>query len=311
MESLSKECFADQYNCKYPIYTKEAAEESYKAYCREKNGIDEALKSEIEANFTKAASFHDITLAEPVVKEASVEMNLIAESGAENGVVMPLIASVEDIDQSKAYILEKRASESLKTLREGAKYVLWAASNAKDGLEAPEMDKIAMIAGVGVGDKEEILDQFDKRATLIELPVDQQTNFWAFSRELHAIPDEEFYKEATLTKIADTMDEIDRMYGLNSQYGTVTGGSVLMSPEQACFGQTIDDLTKEASDMLHIPSIDTVISKKALLERKNGVNAFFEGYFGAQEAENDEKLIEKVASLDENTATALLNSLED
>lgn len=311
MESLSKECFADQFNCKYPIYTKEAAEESYKTYCREKNSISDTMKDAIEANFTKAASFHGITLSEPVVKEASVETNLIAEEGAENGVVMPVLHNMADISNAQAYLLEKRASETLKTLREGAKYVLWTAANTENGLDIAQMSKTARIAGVGVGDKEEILDQFDKRATLIELPVDQQTAFWAFSRGLHNFSDEEFYKSANLNKIADTMDEIDRMYGLNAYYGKQIGGSTLMAPEDVCFGQTIDDLTKEASDMLHIPSIDTVISKKALLERKNGVHAFFEDYFGAQEAENDEKLIEKVASLDENTATALLNSLED
>jgi hypothetical protein len=47
------------------------------------------------------------------------------------------------------------------------------------------------------------------------------------------------------------------------------------------------------------------------LERKEGVNSFFEGYFGAEKLEDDAKMIEKVASLDENTAKALLNSLED
>jgi hypothetical protein len=311
MESLSKECFADQYNCKYPIYTKEAAEESYKAYCLDKNSILDCFKPEIEANFTKAASFHGIELQEPVIKEASVEMNLIAEEGAEDGVEMPVLRSMRDIEQAKDYILEKRASEPLKTLREGAKYVLWSAANSAMAINNPGIAKIATIAGVGVGSKDEILDQFDKRATLIELPVDQQTAFWAFSRGLHAISDEEFYKSANLNKIADTMDEIDRMYGLNSQYGKVVGGSKLMAPEEVCFGQTLDDLTKEASDMLHIKSIDTVISKKALLERKEGVNSFFEGYFGAEKLEDDAKMIEKVASLDENTAKALLNSLED
>lgn len=309
MESLSKECFADQYNCKYPIYTKEAAEQSFADYCKEKMSLSYILRDEIEANFKKAAAYHEIELKEPVIKEAAVEMNIIAENGAENGVSMPMLASVEDIEQSKAYLLEKRASESCKTLREGAKYVLWAASNSKMDLESADMRKIAALAGCGVGDKEEILDQFDKRATLIELPADQQTSFWAFSRDLHAIPEEEFYKEATLTKICDTMDEIDRMYGLNHQYGHKVAGSVLMSPEQACFGANLSDLTKEASDMMHIPSIDTVISKKALLERKNSINSFFGTYFGAEKEENDEKMCQKVASLDEKTATALLESL--
>jgi hypothetical protein len=105
------------------------------------------------------------------------------------------------------------------------------------------------------------------------------------------------------------MDEIDRMYGLNEHYGKKMGDSVLKSPEQVCFGQNLDDLTKEAADMLHVPSIDTVLSKKAVLERKDAINGFFNTYFGAENAENDEKLLEKVASLDENTANALLQAL--
>ena len=82
-----------------------------------------------------------------------------------------------------------------------------------------------------------------------------------------------------------------------------------MAPERVCFKANLVDLTKEASDMMHIPSVDVVISKKALLERKNGVNSFFETYFGAEKEENDEKMCQKVASLDEKTATALLESL--
>lgn len=309
MEPLSKECFADQYNCKYPIHTKEAAYKSYTDYCNDRSGISDVLKDEIEANFQKAASFHDIKLEKPVVKTAAREMHTLAEEGAAEGISMPVIASMEEIEQSKAFLLEKRASMSCKSLREASKYLLWAASNSKTDLNEPEMKKIAQIAGVGVGDKDDILEQFDKRATLIELPVDQQTGFGAFSRDLHAISDEDFYKEATLTKICDTMDEIDRMYGLNEHYGKKMGDSVLMSPEQVCFGQTIDDLTKEAADMLHVPSVDVVLSKKAVLERSDAINGFFNEYFGAEKAENDEKLLEKVASMDENTANALFKAL--
>lgn len=309
MEPLSKECFADQYNCKYPIHTKEAAYNSFKDYCAEKGEISDALRPEIEANFQKAASFHDIELVEPVVKEASREMHTLAEKGASEGVSMPIIKTAEEIEQCCNYLLEKRASTSCKSLREASKYLLWAVANSDFDMNGPYERKIAALAGVGVGDKDEILEQFDKRATLIELPVDQQTEFWAFSRKLHEFSDEDFYKEATLTKICDTIDEIDRTYGLNEHYGKKMGDSVLKSPEQVCFGQNIDDLTKEAADMLHVASIDTVLSKKAVLERKDAINGFFSTYFGAESAENDEKLLEKVASLDENTANALLQAL--
>jgi len=309
MEPLSKECFADQYNCKYPIHTKEAAYNSFKDYCAEKNAISETLRPEIEDNFKKAAAFHDIELQEPVIKEASREMHLFAEQGASEGVVMPVIATYEEIEQGKNYLLEKRASMPCKSLREASKYLLWAAANSDKAIDDPDMCKIAALAGAGVGDKDEILEQFDKRATLIELPVDQQTGFWDFSRKMHEISDEDFYKSAMLTKICDTMDEIDRRYGLNEHYGKKMGDSVLKSPEQVCFGQNLDDLTKEAADMLHVASIDTILSKKAVLERKDAINGFFSTYFGAENAENDEKLLEKVASLDENTANALLQAL--
>jgi hypothetical protein len=309
MEPLSKECFADQYNCKYPIHTKEAAYNSFQDYCKEKDTINDALKAEIDANFQKAASFHEIELSEPVIKEASREMHTLAEEGAEEGVSMPIISSMEELKQCKDYLLEKRASMSCKSLREASKYLLWGAANSDSDLSDPDMRKIAMLAGVGVGDKEEILEQFDKRATLIELPVDQQTGFWEFSRKLHAISDEEFYKEATLTKICDTMDEIDRMYGLNTRYGQKMGDSTLIAPEQVCFGQNIDDLTKEAADMLHVASIDTVLSKKAVLERKNAINGFFDSYFGDDPVEIDADLLEKVATMDKNTANALLKEL--
>ena len=309
MEPLSKECFADQYNCKYPIHTKEAAYNSFKDYCADKNAISETLRPEIEDNFKKAAAFHDIELQEPVIKEASREMHLFAENGATEGISMPVIQTVEEIEKCCNYLLEKRASMSCKSLREASKYLLWAVANSDFDMNGKYERKIAALAGAGMGDKDEILEQFDKRATLIELPVEQQTGFWDFSRKLHEIPDEDFYKSAMLTKICDTMDEIDRRYGLNEHYGKKMGDSVLKSPEQVCFGQNIDDLTKEAADMLHVPSIDVVLSKKAVLERKDAVNGFFSTYFGAENAENDEKLLEKVASLDENTANALLQAL--
>jgi hypothetical protein len=41
-----------------------------------------------------------------------------------------------------------------------------------------------------------------------------------------------------------------------------------------CFGETLDDLTEEASDYLHVASTDTILSKKALLESKPAVVEF-------------------------------------
>jgi hypothetical protein len=95
------------------------------------------------------------------------------------------------------------------------------------------------------------------------------------------------------------------MYSNTHRYG-----HDLKHPEDVCFGQGVDDLLKEASDLAYIESIDTTISKKALLERKNAVNSFFSEYFGASEALDGDDLVAKVASLDENIANALLEAIE-
>lgn len=312
METLSNLCFADQFNRKYPIHTKEAAYNSYKEYCGDKANFSEAKRQQIEENFTKAASFHEIKLEEPQIKlAAGPELHILGEEGAEEAVKMPLIKSVEDVNAAAAFLLEKRASMACKSLREAAKYVLWAASNSKEDLETPEMRKIAALSGTGTGDKEDILDQFDKRGTLLAIPTDQVADFWAFSRKVHEIPDEEFYKMATLEKICDTMDDIDRAYGLNHQYGKKIGDSVLKSPEDACFGQNLDDLTKEASDMLYVPSIETILSKEALAERTDKVKDFFQTYFGEEKPFEGTEMTVKVASLDKNTANALLDYIKD
>lgn len=310
METLSNLCFADQFNRKYPIYTKEAAYNSYQEYCNAKAGLTAAKRAEIEENFQKAASFHEIELKEPQIKQAAApEMHILAEEGATEAVSMPIIKTAEELEQAKAFLLEKRASMPCKSLREAAKYVLWAASNSDEDIETPEYRKIATLAGVGVGDKEEILEQFDKRGTLIPIPRKRQTDFWAFSRKLHELPDEEFTKIATLTKICDMMDEMDEMYGLRARTGTKIGDSELIAPERVCFGQNLTDLAKEASDMLYVQSIDTILSKEALAERSEQVEDFFKTYFGEEKPFETTEMTTKVASLDKNTANALLKHL--
>ena len=310
MEKLSNLCFADQFNRKYPIYTKEAAYNSYQEYCNAKSGLTEAKRAEIEANFEKAAAFHEIKLEEPQIKQAAApELHVLAEEGAEEAIKMPLIRSTEDLEHATRFLLEKRASTPCKSLREAAKYALWAAASSKEDLEQPQYRKLAALAGVGVGEKEEILEQFDKRGTMIPIPRLQQAGFWEFSRKLHEIPDEEFYKEATLAKMCDTMDDLDRRYELQHRYGQMVGDSVFKSPEEACFGANLSDLTKEASDMVYVSSIDTILSKKALEERKNDVSGFFETYFGAEKGLETDEMVTKVASLDKNTANALLKHL--
>lgn len=98
---------------------------------------------------------------------------------------------------------------------------------------------------------------------------------------------------------------MDTLYDNTYKYG-----KELPYPEQVCFADTVDTLIKKASDMAYIENIDTIISKKALFERKDKANSFFKAYFNDEKSYDGDDLVAKVASLDKNTANALLEYIE-
>jgi hypothetical protein len=304
MDNLDKNCFAYPSMRKYPVHTKEAALNSWADFCGEKDTIPGVIVTEITDVFNKAAAFHEITL-DPIVKEASVEPELVHFGTEDAGISMSKISSATDVEAAATFILHKRASMSREQLAEAAKYTLWCASNMDVPIESDAMKKIACIAGVGVGDRAEIQTEFEKRATMNLFEGQSKEAFWNYVNEMKAMSDEEFYKEANLNAVCNALEGIDTLYDNTHRYG-----HDLKRPEEVCFGQGMDDLLKEASDLAYIESIDTTISKSALFERRDAVNSFFQNYMGIEKPLEDDALLAKVASLDAAIANALLESID-
>jgi len=86
--------------------------------------------------------------------------------------------------------------------------------------------------------------------------------------------------------------------------------STLGYPEDAVFSDTLEDVCREADDLYRVPSIDSVLSKKATLERKDAINGFLKAHFAGFEPLEGENLVQKVASLDKIAAEALLKAVE-
>ena len=267
---LNESCFAFPALRKFPIHTKEDAESSLGAYRMQKNAFTKAQQAVIEANFNKAASYYGFSL-----------------------------------EKTAAAPAEKRASVKRAELAEAAKYVMWMDANCDRHLPKETMTKVAHIAGIGVGDREEIQHEFEKRATLVHLDRKNHEAFWKFANDMKALTDEEFYKPENLETVCNVIDNIDFMRDLQHKHASELG-----YPEDVVFKSTMDDLIDEASDLYRVDSIDATLSKKATLERKDAINGFFSRYFAGHEPLEGEKLIEKVASLDKNTANALLEAIE-
>jgi len=305
MENLNEACYAYPALKKYPIHTKEAAESSYGLYSRQRAAIPEIQRHVIEGNFEKAAKYHGIQL-EKTASEAPAPREKLSFTGSgDQHIDMNEITTVDELHKAAQYIIEKRASTPRSVLAEPAKYVLWSLSNTNQDMDTDEFRKIAHIAGIGVGDREKIQYELEKRAAINLLSDKDSAALWKFAREVKELSDDEFYREDNLNTICNTIDSVD--FYCNQQH---KHASELGYPEDVVFADTMDDMIKDASDLYYVPSIDATLSKKATLERKNAVNGFFKAHFDIKEDLEDTAMFEKIASLDMHTANALLNFIE-
>ena len=303
MENLNDAFFAYPTLRKYPVDTKEHTISSYGAYKMQKEAFNKETREKIEAGFTKAASFHGIELEEDAQKPKEREKLLF--KGASAGVCMTEITNKAELESAVDFLLEKRASVPRSELAEAAKYTLWSASNAGVDMSNDKYRRVSRIAGIGVGDRNEIENEFMKRATFIPLGGKNKEEFWKFANELKGMSDTDFYTEDNLNRVCNAIDSMDFISNNQHKHAGEIG-----YPEDVVFKDTIDDLCKEASDLMLVESADATLSKKALLERKDSVNAFFTRVHGGYEALDGDALINKVANCEKSTFMALLDYLE-
>ncbi len=307
MNDLHESCYALPALRKYPIHTKEASIDSLKTFLKEASNYSAQKASDIFDNLTKAASIHQICLEDVHVeqelqKEAST-LNIKAPN--DSYITMTKISTASDLIDAVDSVIEARNTTTRKTIADAAKYVLWKAASSDFDLTEDRFKRLSQLAGAGVGDREEIQYELDKRATLNVFPKEYAEQFWKYSNTLKGMTDEEFYKEATLNTICNVLEDIDCLYGNQSKYG-----SALQYPESVCFKDTVDDLKKQTENLLYIPSIDTTLSKRALLERKDTVNSFLNQHYGVTADALETTGFATIALLAKHAAEAFLEAVD-
>lgn len=302
MEKLAASMFADPANRVLPMDTPEHLLQSYETFNATKDKVMYATPlADIQLALDKAAAWYGVE--PPMEKEATVEERPCFEfTTSEKAIKLTEPVNAEEFSKLASYIIDKRASTLRRELAPAAEWLLNVSDNLPDvDQNSPEMRKLARIAGIGVGDRQEIEDALVKRASGKDMKNDAKT-FWNIYNMLHECSDDEFYKKAN--DVCDLIDDLDRYYGNNDRYG-----NGLQPPEDVVFRMGPSDLLKQASDMLKIASIDTIISKEALLERKEAATRFLTEKYGMS-VKDDEDLFSKVASLDYVGAEGLLQEID-
>lgn len=299
MNKLSQQCFAHPSKPLYPIYTKQQAQKSLQQFKQQKNTYAPQLRGRIQQKLTKAASVFQL----PIQQEAThLYKKAVQFSVGDKKVTMGKPGDTKEVLQMAMNIQHLSDSGcSTADLRKLAKVGMAWASQVLGGqsssfadrvFDTPVMRKVARIAGLGTGDKDEICTQFLKRADIVAFSQRERQHIYRTYKHVHQLPDSQFYKQATLNTLCDTLDKLDTNYKLTHLYKS----GKLKEPSSVCYKSLIQDLNKRACDLLLISSTGTVLSKKALLQRQTHVNSYFQRLFGAAPTSSSD-MFKKVASL--------------
>lgn len=300
MEKLSKQCYAYPEKELYPVHTKEAALQSWQEF---KQDLDNYTDNELEyitGRFIKSAKANDFSYPTWEEQEAAPEVTVIEDQQG-NSASFSKIASLQDVQTVVDTLQASRETLKGPFMR---KVALALYSQADDlALQGVCMKKLARFAGLGVGDPQEAVIEFRKRGGLIDLPQDVTAKFYEQYREFESMQDKD-----SLVKVANQMcdlfSQLDGIFKLQSYYG-----NEIQAPEDIFFKDGLDEIAENLDDYLRVPSTDTILSKKALLESKEAVKEFLSSKYG-EKAESDEEVLNKVASLSAEGIKALIQVLD-
>lgn len=299
MTELHDNCFAYRAKRKYPIHTKQATLQSYNEYLSQMQDIPQDTCNQINENFVKAASFHDIKLEDPIKPQFKRQTQVFQDSQG-NKIQLTKISTITDVQHLNKQLDTNRANITFENLRKIALYGFKTGQQL--GASQSVLDSLQKKAGLGIGNKQQMLSQFLKRASLIMMPLPQQQMFYRLYNSMNDQDQQTMYKKSA--QICQTLHDIDKLYNLTDFYGTT-----LKAPQNVCCSVTVDSLLKQASDFLHIKATDAVLSKTALLQQKNKVEQFLEQYYNFKAA-SQQDMLNKVASLSKTAAEALIKTLE-
>lgn len=299
-DTLPLEAFGDPVKRSYPLHTKVATWVSNGYFLDNYNEIEPGKRELIQDRIQKAAAYFGIedeierqTLEKAAsIKVASVVHELpdscYMEISYDNGkpVKRGIIYSDKQLTKAANWLVTNRNELPLEKCTEYADRILARADELN--IKVAHADELERMCGLGANDTEDIARAIKVRADLVKDPeLHKQAMALAINvkrRKLDPLSNE-------LYKVACAIDALDTAAGLvsNRRRGE------LQLPEEICFNHSIGELTKIASETVHLTSGEVYsLEKIASISRLD-----FESAFGsdlADECFEDSEFQPKTAS---------------
>lgn len=302
LSKLPNSFFADDINRRYPVFSKEAALASLAEYDMDKDSLPEYLKEIVSGRLLKAIDTYGITRF--LNKKASTDFTVTVATEDGN-------MSLNSTDSAEG--LSKLATELLFEVRPKASYgickqaALQIIKHCDDcGYDLPEdtETRLHKLAGLALGSKEIACEELLKRAYGFGSLAEDKELLKTAHKQLEGIDRAAAESAVVCDNVISMLDAYDEKTGRRSKYASVG------TPEDIIYTETLSSLSKIASDVLTIPSIDAMVSKESLIKHAADIQQFLSSIgVPCEGLEDPEKLFTKVASLPEHTASQLLQEL--
>ena len=296
----SSNVFGDPAGRKYPLNNKSNTWISREFFAHERGNYTPDVADVIDGRIQKAAAFWK--LEEPTkIKAPDDEYHPVSAVHGEKVIFSTKISKQGHFKEAAEYLAGNKSKMTYDMRRSFARDLLNTPEHLKCELDSGLQEYIEKAAGFGMATQPRLITAIQRRVVHVyrEHPElsEKLVKMAQSLKEIKCTP-------TTLHKVAGMLDIVDRAVELHRFYDQGH-----KTPEEDVFSiveKTAKAFTEEA---LRLQS-GNIISKTALINKKAAVDEFFENYMGEVPYSSDSEMLDVVASLPRNDASALEGTVD-
>ena len=298
LDSYSPDNFGHPGKRLYPLTSKAETWLSRQYFQLDKKAYHTGVAQAIEDRINKAAAFWNLEDDKPVIKKQASAKHTVR--GIKDGDVAFTIDISEPAHYKQAaeYLVNNKNKLTYELRRSMARDLYNTPQNLKCELPVSTVDYLHKAAGFGMNDKAGVIKALNTRVVHSYRTHPQISN--VLVKTAQAV---DKVTPTVLNKVAQIMDIADRALKLNRYYN-----NGLSTPEEALYTVLHKHAAAVVDEAVRMSTGD-ILSKSALLNRKEAIDKFFENYEGEVPYDSPESMVEVVSSLPRQDARELMNTV--
>jgi len=295
----SSDIFGDPARRKYPLNNRANTWLSREYFGQDRHMYDQGVAGAIGGRIEKAASYWGLEPSKRL-ETPEGEYHTVRGMQGEETVLETKVADQGHYKAAAEYLVASKASLTYDIRRSFARGLLAAPAHMRAELPAATQAYLEKAAGFGMGTRPAVNKAIMARVANVHTAYPELSAMLVKAAQaLRGTP----VTPQVLHKVAGMLDIVDRSTQLHRYYdkGHTT-------PEEAVYTILSKDAETVKAEAVRLATGD-LISKSALLNRKEAVDRFFEEYMGEVPYSSGDEMVAVVGTLPRQDASALMDSV--